>query len=206
MRIFTLTRGDIPASNSYVVISGDSFSVIDPSVGYFDALRSVPEISEKKLRYVILTHAHIDHFWEIVSYVKNGGAVLISHSDADKLADPHMNCSDFITGPLQVYSGEYSTLREGDKIDLGEDTLDVIEVPGHTCGSICLIGDGVIFSGDTLFAGGAYGRYDLPTGNMRELIESIKRILSYPSEYEMYSGHGSMARLADIKKYFSLFI
>lgn len=204
MKIITLTRNDVLASNCYIVESGQFFSVIDPSVSYADAILSAPELKALKPRYVILTHAHIDHFWEIGSYVEMGCEVLVSSADAEKLNDGRTNLSFFITGPLKAYSGKYSAVSEGEKIDIGEEELTVIETPGHTSGSITLIGGGIIFSGDTLFSGGAYGRYDFPSGNAGMLAASIKRILSYNSSFDLLSGHGDKAKLEEIKKYFDI--
>ena len=204
MRILTLTRSDVLASNCYIVISGNSFSVIDPSVGYEAALTKHHELSELSPRYVILTHGHIDHFWEIESYVRIGCSVIVSLSDASKLSDPMTNCSFFIPGPTKLYAGAYSVISEGDSVDLGDESLTVMHTPGHTSGSVCLIGGGVIFSGDTLFAGGAYGRYDLPSGDGAQLFSSISRLLGSVSDAVMYSGHGDRTDIESVKKYFDI--
>ena len=202
MKIYTLTRDDVLASNCYIILSGGFFSVIDPSVGYSDASRDIPELFGMTPKYVILTHAHIDHLWEIESYVQKGCAVLVSPCDAEKLNDPGTNLSRYIPGPYKAYGGEYTVVSEGDIIDLGDDRVSVIQTPGHTSGSLSIVGDGVIFTGDTLFSGGAYGRFDFPSGDVRALSESIKRLISYPEDHKMYSGHGDVTDIGSVKKYF----
>ena len=81
-------------------------------------------------------------------------------------------------------------LHEGDEISFGEETLEVIHTPGHSQGGISLLGDGVVFCGDTLFAMGV-GRVDLPGGSWEVLMESIKtRLFTLPDETTVYTGHG----------------
>lgn len=202
MEIFTLTRQDLLASNCHIIISGDYFSVVDPSVSYFTACSTVTGLPALTPRFIILTHGHIDHFWEIDSYISLGMKVLVSSQDGEKLSDPHLNCGAFIHGPITEFCGESTPISEGQSIDLGADTLSVLHTPGHTSGSVSLVGKGALISGDTIFAGGGYGRYDLPSGNSSELILSIKRLVMLPDDLTVYSGHGENGRLGTLKKYF----
>ena len=80
-------------------------------------------------------------------------------------------------------------LKEGDEIRLEEDVFKVMSTPGHTPGSSVLIGNSLIFSGDTLFKNG-YGRYDLIGGDGRELFLSLEKILALDENLTVYPGHG----------------
>ena len=81
-------------------------------------------------------------------------------------------------------------LGEGDIIDIGNLRFSIIHTPGHTPGGICLLGQGVLFSGDTLFNSGV-GRYDLPGGDYEQLINSLrKKLMPLPEETIVYPGHG----------------
>ena len=180
------------ASNCYILLSSDAFSVIDPSVSYEDALMMCPKLSGLRPEYVLLTHGHVDHFWGIDSYVKLGCRVLISESDSKIAFDPKMNCYEFLrTGYIDSYKGEFQIINDGDTIQtLGEKIL-VMATPGHSAGSVSYIADGVIFTGDTLFAGGVFGRYDLPTSDAKALYNSLEKLFCLSDDLVVYSGHGA---------------
>ena len=85
-------------------------------------------------------------------------------------------------------------LGESDTLDLGEDTLEVIETPGHTKGSVCYIINNVMFSGDTFFRG-FIGRTDFPTSNIMEILQSLKRLSGIKTDYIVYPGHDEKTTL-----------
>ena len=93
-------------------------------------------------------------------------------------------------------------MSEGQVITLGNEQLRVIETPGHTKGSICLIGEGFIFTGDTVFANGGYGRFDLPGGDPIALQKSLHRIANLNEELIIYSGHGEDSTVSEAAAYF----
>jgi glyoxylase-like metal-dependent hydrolase (beta-lactamase superfamily II) len=81
------------------------------------------------------------------------------------------------------------TVKDGDAIVVGDVSLEVIHTPGHSPGGICLLGDGNLFTGDTLFVGGI-GRTDLPGASMGQFMASIKeRLLSLPGDTIVWPGH-----------------
>ena len=82
-------------------------------------------------------------------------------------------------------------LKEGDKVGLWGDKgqLAVVHTPGHSKGSIVLAGEGCIFGGDLLFSGGI-GRTDLPGGDDREMLASLRKLLEFPDETTVFPGHG----------------
>ena len=85
-------------------------------------------------------------------------------------------------------------LSDGDKINLGDEVLDVISTPGHSKGSICLLTNEFIITGDTLFANG-YGRYDLHGGDAAQLAGSLRLLRKYDPDLTLYAGHGDEGKL-----------
>ena len=110
-----------------------------------------------------------------------------------------MNCSAFLDGNIDSYNGELILVKEGDNVEtLGKKFL-VLETPGHTAGCVCYMAENVIFTGDTLFAGGVFGRYDLPTSNGLDMMHSLKRLFKLPDDLDVYSGHGAPTTLKQTK-------
>ena len=202
MEIITLQNPKMFASNCYLLCSSDSFSVVDPSVSYEDALLRYPALSGLRPEYVLLTHGHVDHFWEIESYVKRGCRALISESDAKIARDPTMNCYEFLSGNIDSYKGELHHIGDGEIIETVGQKFEVIATPGHSAGSVSYLTDGVIFTGDTLFAGGVFGRYDLPTSDGASLLHSLRRLFSLNGDLIVYSGHGGPTTLKKTKDSF----
>ena len=91
-------------------------------------------------------------------------------------------------------------LKDGDIIRAGELEFKVIETPGHSAGSICLYGEGVLFSGDTMFAGDS-GRVDIPGGSEEQMEGSLKKLLDLPPETIVYPGHGRSTTIMGERKY-----
>lgn len=201
MKIITLKEHKILASNCYLIITDNAFSVVDPSVSFDEAKKTVPELSCLKPDYVILTHAHIDHFWEIDSYVSAGCTVLVSEKDSRKLGDERLNCAIMLNGNINSYQGEYTVVSDGDRISVAGRTFEVIETPGHTDGSLCYLSDDIMFTGDTLFADGVFGRYDLPSGNPADLMRSLKKLFSLNADIVIYPGHGEISTLKSSKSF-----
>lgn len=178
------------ASNCYIV--GDEATkvgvIIDPADEAENILRSVEELG-LTIRFIILTHGHPDHIAALKEVKEVTGAEIMVHTDD---AEYHRQ------GTLALAFGFYcptppppdKLLKDGDSIDIGELHFKVIHTPGHTPGGICLLGHGVLFSGDTLFNYGI-GRFDLPGGDYAQLLNSLQsRLMALPDETVVYPGHG----------------
>jgi glyoxylase-like metal-dependent hydrolase (beta-lactamase superfamily II) len=142
---------------------------------------------------VILTHGHIDHIAGVEALRKKFPSILIyiHKLDAEMLGDTNVNLSILTGSPFAAGKADY-LIDEEDTIDKAGIRLRVIHTPGHTPGGICLYSekDGIIFVGDTLFAG-SIGRTDFPNGDMKKLIEGIKhKLLVLPDDTVVYPGHG----------------
>ena len=197
LRIYKIQNSTVFSSNCYILISDGRFAVIDPSSTYDDVTAAIPELADCEPVYVLLTHGHIDHIWGINSYVSRGAAVKVASSDMKMLRDPALNCAVFISGPISSYTGEAEAIREGDVLMLGNESISVLESPGHTEGSVCYSVGDALFTGDTLFSGGGYGRTDLPGGDMQKLILSLRKICNLDPAIRIYPGHGDISRLGE---------
>lgn len=174
------------AANCYLISSAGEYAVIDPTVPFDGSL------CFGVVKYILLTHAHFDHILEIDSWVEATGAeVLLAESEVTSLSDPMRNCYKLYNGSDRGYFGKAKGLSDGDILPLGDTEIKVIECPGHTVGCAAYLCEGSAFVGDTVFAGGGYGRFDLPGGNYLMLRQSIKKLISLPDEIVFYPGHGS---------------
>lgn len=176
-------------TNCYIMKSGDELVVIDPGGDAGKILEQVDKFGGT-IKYVINTHGHIDHTAANAEVVSASGAEILIHElDAEMLEVPDMNLS--VLMGVRLNSPEPSRLlKEGDEVEVGRYRLRVIHTPGHTPGSICLIGDGYAFTGDTLFLD-SIGRVDFPGGSEQAMKESLGRLqLLLRRETMLYPGHG----------------
>ena len=175
-------------------------AVVDPG-GDADRILARLKARGLRLRYIILTHGHVDHIAALGEVRDATGAeVLIHAADADMLTDPTRNLSFFMGRRLRFSPAE-RLLADGDTIEVGTVRLEVVHTPGHTPGGICLKTDDLVITGDTLFAG-SVGRSDFPGGNHRQLIRSIKeRLLCLPGHTRVYPGHGPETTIGEEKRY-----
>ena len=181
-------------SNTYLISSGISYAVIDPSVPYDSSL------FEGELRYILLTHAHFDHMLDIDSWVcATGAEVILSIDELPALADPLRNCYKLFDGSERGYFGAARGVKDGEALPLGDTEIKVVACPGHTVGSVSYVCDGHAFVGDTVFEGRGYGRVDLPTGDMRQLVDSIRRLLTLPDDTILLPGHGGSTTVKEYK-------
>jgi hydroxyacylglutathione hydrolase len=180
------------ACNCYVV--GDPQSseaiVIDPGG---DAADIVAAIDERKLRVtaIVATHAHFDHLIAAEVVRAHTGAPLYLH-DADRpLLDWFQESGLMFLGmKLPPPPAIDTSPSEGDRISAGTAELVVVHTPGHSPGSISLIGDTAVFPGDVLFAD-SIGRSDLPGGDTDTLVASIHgKLFSLADDLPVYPGHG----------------
>ncbi|NNL58898.1 MAG: MBL fold metallo-hydrolase [Nitrosopumilus sp.] len=142
--------------------------IIDPSWDLIE-LELIIKKNDLKIKYIVNTHHHFDHTIGNEAMNIATKAPLIQHELSELKHD--------------------ISVKDGDYIEFGNSKLKVLHTPGHSKDSICLIGDGKLFSGDTLFVGNC-GRIDLPGGSAKELYHSLFDVLySLDDNLVLYSGH-----------------
>ena len=184
LKIHVLPLGDYQ-TNCYIVHEENSTGCLILDPGYEPEIIS-SYLEEKGLspEAILLTHCHFDH----VGAVKDLAAQFDCKVFLDKkeLTLPPM----MTNGPL-YYTDGYA---DGDTLTLAGIPVRVLETPGHTPGSVCLLMEDTMFSGDTLFAGSC-GRTDLPCGDARAMRDSLRRLAALSENYRVCPGHGPSSTL-----------
>lgn len=192
-------------TNCYVVGCNETKEaiIIDPG---FDTglvakriLREAVQL-ELQIKYIVNTHGHSDH-------ISGNGMVkkltpvpiLIHEYDAPMLTKATENLTMLLGFRTVSLPPADRMLHNGDTIEVGEVMLRVLHTPGHTRGSISILGDNVVFTGDTLFAG-SIGRTDLPGSSPKEIMSSLKKLIALSDHIKVYPGHGPVSTIGEEKK------
>ena len=175
-------------SNCYIVGSEKikAGMIIDPGAEGDRILKRITELNIN-IDTIVLTHGHMDHLGALQDVKNNTGAkVAIHNSEAESFATR----SSFMFGVSSPSQSMFDViLNDGDIIKVGDLEFTVIHTPGHTQGGISILGDGIVFTGDTLFNYGI-GRYDLPDSSGKQLASSLRRLLELADSINVYPGHG----------------
>lgn len=183
--------------NCYIVGDPDTHEaiVIDPGD---DADRLAESIAAKGLTVtaIVATHAHFDHVVAAERLRALTGAPFYLHADDKPLLAWVQESGRMFLGIDLPPPPEVDTeAREGDRLVAGAVGLEVVHTPGHSPGSISLVADGAVFSGDTLFAG-SIGRTDLPGGDTQALLDAVKdKLFRLDADLPVYPGHGPATTL-----------
>ncbi len=164
--------------------------MIDPG-GDADDLADVISQAGLTVRALVATHAHFDHIVAAERLRELTGAPFHMHREDKPLLDWFQESGKVFLGVDLAPPPEVdSDADEGDTLSAGSSTLQVLHTPGHSPGSISLVGEGVVFSGDTLFAG-SIGRTDLPGGDTDALLGSVRaKLFVLDPETPVLPGHG----------------
>ncbi|MCI5484411.1 MAG: MBL fold metallo-hydrolase [Clostridiales bacterium] len=184
MEITVLTLGGY-MTNCYILRQEASSKclIIDPG---YEAGRILSVLQQKQLEpeAILLTHGHFDHV----------GAVqdLAAETDCDVyIAEADLSLPPMITNGKLYYTHTYPA---SGTLNLAGLAIRVLPTPGHTPGSVCLLVEDTMFSGDTLFQGSC-GRTDLPGGSWEQIAASLKTLAALPGDYRVLPGHGGETTL-----------
>jgi hydroxyacylglutathione hydrolase len=183
MKVKRLPVG-VYAANCYIVMDEDTkeTAIIDPGGDADEIIGAADEIGAD-VKFVLLTHGHMDH---------TGAASEVAEHYSAALA---INEKDARVSPADFLQGKFSreadiSLKEGVILTLGNSEMKCIETPGHTSGGVTFHIDGMLFTGDTLFSG-SIGRTDLGGGDLSTIISSIKeKLMTQSDDTIVFPGHG----------------
>ena len=197
MQLSRLVVGPLQV-NCYIIFDEKTKEaiVIDPGDDAQDILRLVNS-KGLKVKYIVNTHAHFDHVGANKLLKEATGAELLIHEGDSALLGATTNQARMfgMTATSSPKADRY--VKHGDVITAGDVTLTVLHTPGHSAGGISLVGDGVVFTGDALFAG-SIGRTDLMGGDLMTLVTAIKEhLMVLPDDTVVLSGHGPQSTIGE---------
>lgn len=194
MQIKRLVVGEL-ATNCYLIGCEDTgkAALVDPG-GSAKTILEELALGQWQLEKIILTHAHYDHFGAVSQILEQRKVpVAIGRADAKALSEPGLNLTGLFGEAPCGFEAEI-LLDEGQKVEVGNLKFEVLHTPGHSQGGICLLGEEVLLTGDTLFAG-SIGRTDFPGGSHKLLMESLKRLATLPGRLKVLPGHGPVSTM-----------
>lgn len=179
-------------TNTYLLSSGNEAVIVDPGAQSSTILEALA-LNNVEVKAIIATHGHMDHLFDIADLKKALKCQFyMSAADQGVLEWSRSVSEKYMGMPLQEVSVD-RFLKEGDRISFGESSLEILELPGHTPGSIGLLTQSLFLTGDTLFRG-TIGRTDLG-GSMDRMNETLQRIKKMEPTLAVLPGHGSESNL-----------
>jgi len=182
-------------TNCYIAENNGHACIIDPGA---DADAILSNLSGICIDKIILTHGHFDHFMAAEEIkAKTGAKIYINEKDADKLSDFRKSLYDIMGKGEHGFIPASADEFFGENIDICGESFKVIETPGHSEGSVCLLSGKILFSGDTLFRQ-SIGRYD--RGSYDELMHSLWELMLLDDDINVLPGHGEITTIGFERK------
>ncbi|MBE7053703.1 MAG: MBL fold metallo-hydrolase [Ruminococcaceae bacterium] len=178
-------------TNCYIIYNENTNNavVVDPA-GNFEKIKSEIESLQLNVKYIIITHAHIDHMIALDELKNYTGASLVMHKDELEIyKSSEYNISVHFKKETPKSNPEI-LVSDNDEIEFDQIKLKFIHTPGHTKGGMCILTGNYLISGDTLF-NGSVGRCDFYSGDMDALLNSIReKLFVLDDDVVVYPGHG----------------
>ena len=185
MKIRKIPVGMLQENCYFVSDENGETAVIDPG-DEADRLLGLLQSGGLTPRCILLTHGHFDHVGAAAALAERYHCPVYLH-EADRALPARLT-----GGPLP----QTRALHEGDELAVGALRVRVLETPGHSAGSVSLLCCDALFSGDTIFAGGSWGRTDFPGGSEPALRASLRRLAALPPQTRVFPGHGPETTIA----------
>lgn len=199
MLIKKLTVGPLQA-NCFIIsdkTTKDSI-VIDPG-DEPDLIMDVIRGNDLRVSYIVCTHGHFDHVGAVEDIREETGAKVVIHKDETEIYHAARDMAAFWGYEIEKLPDPDMLVEDADMIKVGNMSFTILHTPGHSPGGICLYGEGIVVTGDTLFAG-SVGRTDFYGGDMNKLRDSFKRLMSLPEETKVLPGHGPDSTIGEEKR------
>ncbi|MFC2048857.1 MBL fold metallo-hydrolase [Elusimicrobiota bacterium] len=199
MKIKTVVVGPIE-TNCHILCGTSTSIVIDPGAELSKIMRDTDGIA-LPITHIIYTHGHWDHTGVGRELKKATGAKLLMCKDDLNMLNMAATPTGLMFGAVGDPGVPDTFVCDGDKIRSGDMELVVLQTPGHSPGSISLLTEKILFSGDTLFKD-SVGRTDLPGGDQHIIISSIrKKLFVLPDDVTVFPGHGGITNIKYEKKF-----
>lgn len=198
VQVHTLVVGRLQ-TNCYILTSKGEAIVVDPGDEAPRILRYLNDL-KAKLKTMVATHTHFDHVLGVTELKTQTGAPFLIHKeDLGILEAMQERVRTFFGLKVPAPPKVDGFLKDGASLKFGDEKLKVLHTPGHSPGSISLVGGGYVFTGDALF-NQSIGRTDLPGGDFETLIRSIRtKLFSLDNTTMVYPGHGPETSIGDEK-------
>ncbi len=190
-----------PLENNCFIVADERSKecfIVDPGDEPDRILDFVNE-NDFRIKYIICTHAHFDHVGAVSDIKKATGAKIVIHADDLEIYRRTREQGSSWGFELDEQPEPDMFVSEGDRIEIGELRFEIFHTPGHSPGGICIYGEGILITGDTLFAG-SVGRTDLYGGDVEELRQSFRRLMSLSDGIKVLPGHGAETTIGKEKE------
>ena len=196
IKIERFVVGEIEANCFFVTDDEENLAFLVDTGDYsFELKERIKEFGADKVKYILLTHGHLDH----IGYASEmreefpSAKIVIGKDDAHFTNEDDLNLSSLFGMTLRHFDADI-LVEDGSELAFGSKKIKVISTPGHTKGGVCYIFGDCIFTGDTLFRG-CIGRTDFPTSSKEDMKKSLEKLEALDGNYKVYCGHESNTTL-----------